>query len=142
MAANAEIALVLERHNDSLTNSWASPKNVFAELANDSVRLNYQVVYPTSVDILQTHAVADYYYYLSVSAHAHLQNYVEGAEGRLARTFLAEGVVDYSRLGKAAALCGYSGYFAVEFLPDQYEGYSQVEALRRDIDFLRGLPDG
>jgi len=142
VAEAAGVIVVLERHNNSLTNSWESPGIVLDALCRANVRLNYQIVHPATGDNYRAHSVADYCQYLRVSSHAHLQNYREQADGTLIRTFLDDGVVDYSQLGIAAARAGYNGFFCIEFLPDMYDGYSKVDALRRDIRYLRGLPDG
>ena len=142
IAGEAGITLVLERHNNSLTNTWDSPPLVLEGIGRENVLLNYQVVYPAPADELRTRAVEDYHHLLGMSGHAHLQNYTTDRSQKLERSFLAEGIVDYSRLGAAAKSANYSGYFMIEFLPDDCRGLSTVESLRRDIEYLRGLPEG
>ena len=142
VARDAGLTVVLERHSGTLTNSWSSPAAVLDEIRMDNVFLNYQVVYPTGIEDLKAHAVKDYQKYLPISAHAHLQNYTRGGDGTLRRSFLEDGVIDYSLLGDAAVHAGYTGFFMIEFLPDTLGGLTQVEALRRDIQFLRALSPG
>ena len=138
-AAHKEgMSVVLERHNSSLTNSWTSPAAVLETIARSNVHLNYQVPHPVRPEELAAGAVDDYRRYLKDSAHAHVQNYRarHGETESPIRCYLDEGVADYSGLGDAAAEAGYNGYFMVEFLPDDLEGLTPVEALRRDIDYL------
>ena len=139
VARDAGLKVVLERHSSTLTNSWSSPAAVLDEIRRDNVLLNYQVVYPAGIEDLKSRAVEDYQNYLRVSAHAHLQNYTSDGDGTLCRSFLEDGLIDYSLLDDAAVRAGYTGYFMIEFLPDNLEGLTEVEALRRDIQFLRDL---
>ena len=138
-ADNEGMTVVLERHNDSLTNSWTSPAEVLKSIARSNVHLNYQVAHPVPANELATRAVEDYRCYLKRSAHAHIQNYrtLPGDRSGPTRCYLDEGLADYSQLGKAAEEAGYDGYFMVEFLPNDLEGLTPVEALKRDIAYLR-----
>ncbi|MBT3275921.1 MAG: hypothetical protein HN368_22420, partial [Spirochaetales bacterium] len=129
--------VVLERHNETLTNTWESPRRVLDLIDRPNMSLNYQVVYPAPVTELRENSAADYRELLGRAAHAHMQNYQELPNGELKRCFLDEGIVDYSALGEAARSAGYAGAFMVEFLPDDTHGLSDVEALRRDLQFIR-----
>ena len=149
------ITIVLERHNNTLTNSWDSPEWVLSSVGRSNVLLNYQVPNPAPAEELLTRGVADYRRYLRVSGHAHLQNYLSGDVGNLEsnresnhgsnhgsnlvgdRCRLDSGVVDYSYLGEAVKETGYSGYFMIEFLPEDIGEESEIEALARDIEYVK-----
>ncbi len=139
VALKSGMSVVLERHNSSLTNSWISPATVLEMIGRRNVYLNYQVPHPIPPAELAAGAIEDYRRYLRVSAHSHLQNYrgTPGDPQNPVRCFLDEGAADYSQIGHAVAASGYEGYFMVEFLPDDLQGLSTIEALKRDIDYLR-----
>ena len=137
-APAAGCRLVLERHNNTLTNSWVSAGEVIAALSSDLVRLCYQIPYPVPAQDLRNRADADFNL-LAISAHAHLQNYREQPDGSLERSLLAEGIVDYGSFGERARRAGYDGYAMVEFVaPDRGELNVQ-EALAADLAYIRSL---
>lgn len=141
MADDAQAAgcrLVLERHNSTLTNSWASAAAVIAALSCDHVRLCYQVPYPVPAHELRNCTDADFEL-LSLSAHAHLQNYREQPDGSLERTLLAEGIVDYGSFGRQVRRAGYDGYAMVEFVATDRGELSAQEALAADLAYIRSL---
>jgi sugar phosphate isomerase/epimerase len=139
-AAERGVTIVLERHNGTLLNRWEGTREILDRIGHEAVCLNYQVVDPATPAEWRTRSVADYRDLLPVSAHAHLQNYAwDEAAGKRVRTYLDAGLVDYSELGDAARAAGYEGWFMVEFLADLREGLDEVRALRKDIDFIRGL---
>ena len=138
-ARDAGIRVVLERHSGTLTEGWEAPLTVLQEIGHPAVALNYQMVYPAPREELAARAVADYRRLLPHSRHAHLQNYAPAAGDRPPRTLIADGVVDYGRLGAAARQCGYDGAFMIEFPADERGGMSVEEALRADVAGVRRL---
>jgi len=138
-AGDARIGVVLERHAGTLTHGWEGIPEILADIGHQNVALNYQVVYPATEDELEDRAVDDYATLLPLSRHAHLQNYLPADDGSLKRAFLDSGIVDYSRLGAVSRASGYTGYFMVEFPADFNDGLSDVETVRRDIDFIKRL---
>jgi sugar phosphate isomerase/epimerase len=138
-AGDAKVRVVLERHAGALTHGWEGVEDLLGEIGHENVSLNYQVVYPASVEELESRGASDYTRLLPLSGHAHLQNYLLDEVGALRRSFLDAGLVDYSRLGEAARAAGYRGYFMVEFPADIDEGLSEADAIRRDMDFIHGL---
>ena len=52
---------------------------------------------------------------------------------------LRRGGEGYSELGEAARSLKYEGYFMVEFLSDLRDGLDDLQALKRDIDFIKSL---
>ncbi len=138
-ARDAGIVVVLERHAGSLTEGWEAPLTVLQEIGHPAVALNYQVVYPAPREELTSRAVTDYRRLLPHSRHAHLQNYSAAAGDRPPRTLVADGVVDYGRLGAAARECGYDGAFMIEFPAEERGGMSVEEAMRADVAGVRRL---
>jgi 3-dehydroshikimate dehydratase len=138
-AADSRVGVVLERHEGTITEGWEGIAELMAEIGHENVALNYQIASSTSEEDLEDRGVEDYTALLPRARHAHLQNYLPLEDGSLKRSFLDSGLVDYSRLGEVARACGYRGYFMVEFPADLNEGLTDVETLRRDIDFIKGL---
>lgn len=138
-ADRAGKTVVLERHENTLLNGWRNVEDVLERIGEDNVRLNYQVPCPATNENYRERAVEDYRRLLPRAAHAHLQNFVPEDEGWRRRTFLEEGIVDYSELGAAARRCGYAGRFMVEFAADRNHGLSPTETVRHDIEFIHSL---
>jgi 3-dehydroshikimate dehydratase len=138
-AGDARIRVVLERHNGSLTHGWDGVPELLEEIHHENVSLNYQIVDPATEEELQDQGVEDFTRLVPLSGHAHMHNYLPLEDGTLKRCFLDSGLVDYSSLGHVARSARYKGYFMVEFPPELNEGLSEVDTIRRDIDFLRGL---
>jgi sugar phosphate isomerase/epimerase len=138
-AAEAGLLVVLERHSDSLTQGWHAPRQVLAEVDHPAVFLNYQVPYPEQQAELRARAVEDYERLLPACRHAHLQNYIASDTTRPPRALIAEGVVDYGRLGAAARACGYDGCFMVEFAADARRGMTAAQAIQADVAGIRRL---
>ena len=136
-AAAEGLTIVLERHSGTLTSGWDSPEEVLSSIDRPNVSLNYQTVFPAAVSELKTKAVEDYRRLITLSSHAHVQNYRQSADGTLSRCFLDEGLVDYTSLGNAAAASGYRGAFMVEFLPDETGNLSERGALEREVKYLK-----
>ncbi|MFW6292013.1 MAG: sugar phosphate isomerase/epimerase family protein [Spirochaetota bacterium] len=138
-AARRGTKVVLERHSGTLTNSWDSAARVIEEISHDNVALCYQVPYPAPAEDLRTRTAVDIDRLLPLSAHAHLQNYAVASDGTLARTLLAEGVVDYAPLSAAVARSGYDGWAMVEFVGEVRAELSEAEALAQDVRFIASL---
>lgn len=138
-AGDAKVRVVLERHAGSLTHGWEGVPELLREIGHQNVSLNYQVAYPATEEELEARGADDYARLLPLSGHAHLQNYLVDEDGLLKTSFLDAGLVDYSRLGEAARSSGYRGYFMVEFAAEINGGLSELDTVRRDIDFIKGL---
>ncbi len=138
-ARDAGCAVVLERHNGTLTNSWDSARCVIDAVDHPSVSLCYQVPYPAPAQELATRVRDDLEALLPYSSHAHLQNYVEATDGTLPRTLLAEGIVDYRPITPIAREAGYTGWAMVEFVGPVRGALSEAEALAADIEFIASL---
>jgi len=138
-ARDAGCAVVLERHNGTLTNGWDSARAVIAAVDHPSVSLCYQVPYPAPAQELATRVRDDLASLLPHSRHAHLQNYVEAADGTLPRTLLGEGIVDYRPITAIARESGYGGWAMVEFVGPVRGARSEAEALAADIAFIESL---
>ena len=141
-ASESGIRIVMERHNNTVLNRWDGIGQILEEIDCDNVYLNYQVPDPAPDEMWKERGAEDYWRWLPYSLHAHLQNYApradDSADPRV-RTYLDCGLVDYSELGEAARNVKYEGYFMVEFLPDLREGLDDLQALKRDIDFIKSL---
>lgn len=138
-ARDAGVTVVLERHSGTLTEGWDAPLTVLQEIGHPAVALNYQVVYPAPAEALAARGADDYRRLLPHARHAHLQNYAAAPGGRPPRTLVADGVVDYGRLGETARACGYDGAFMIEFPADERRGMSVPDALRADVAGVRRL---
>lgn len=134
------ITVVLERHNNTLTNEWDTVAGLMDKINHPHVALNYQIPSPASKLEFETKSINDYTKLLPYSKHAHLQNYVSQEEIKWGeRSFLDNGVVDYSKLPEAIAQANYDGFFMVEFLPTDREGLSELDTIKREIDFITSL---
>ena len=132
-------AVVLERHNGTLTDSWSSASRVIDDIGSDNVFLCYQVPYPVPPDDLRSKTAADFAQLLPRSAHAHLQNYVDRVAGRLPRALLGNGIVDYTAFGSCARSASYEGWAMVEFVADERGNLTEDQALAADVAFIRSL---
>ncbi len=137
LASKEKITLVLERHNSTITNQWDNIENILNEINSDNVFLNYQMPHPATVGEYKTKSISDYTKLLKYSKHAHLQNYTKDDEFQ--RAFLDAGIVDYSEIGEAGRETNYSGYFMVEFPAEVNEGLDELDALKKDIEFIKNL---
>jgi len=138
-AQDMGMTVVLERHVGSLTEGWEAPLTVLTEIDHEAVSLNYQVVYPASQEEITSLSVSDYRRLLPRSLHAHLQNYIPTIGGQLRRTFISDGMVDYSALQQTAIGCSYNGSFMIEFSADERGSMSVEEAVRADVLAVRKL---
>lgn len=137
-ASAANITVVLERHCGTITSAWGGIDDLMRRIAHPSVHLNYQIPYPASADEYDTRSVRDYTSLLAFAKHIHLQNYIRDTVKNPKRTSLADGIVDYSRFGAAAAAAGYRGYAMIEFLPDN-AGHDGSVLLENDIRYIKSL---
>ena len=138
-AAERDIVTVLERHHGSLTDDWDAPEKVIEEVAHPAVFLNYQVPHPVDPDEYSIKSPDDFRSLLSVSRHAHLQNYVVDSTGEMKRSLLDHGLIDYSAFGRLAAEIGYDGWSMVEFCADERAGLSHEQAMAHDVAYLSAL---
>jgi sugar phosphate isomerase/epimerase len=113
-AADRGITLVVERHNNTLTDYGAAARRLIDRANHPAVRLNYQVPYPLD-PAGYADLTADLRMHLPVSAHMHVQNY--RAED-LKRVPLAEGIVRYADWPPLLAETGFNGWAMLEFLPE------------------------
>ncbi|MEK6793253.1 MAG: sugar phosphate isomerase/epimerase family protein [Spirochaetota bacterium] len=138
-ALAAGIAIVLERHCNTITSAWDGVDVLMKRIGHPNIFLNYQIPYPSSAEDYEKRSADDHKTLMPFAHHVHLQNYVRDTSVRNPkRTFLAEGVVDYAKFGAAAKASGFTGYAMVEFLADKAD-MSETELIRRDIDFIRTL---
>ena len=135
----AGCTVVLERHNGTLTDTWTSASRVMDDIGHGNVFLCYQVPYPAAAEELRSRVAADAAQLLPLSAHAHLQNYADRPEGRLPRTLLGDGIVDYASFGTHARRAHFGGWSMVEFVADVRGSMSEDEALAADVAFIASL---
>ncbi len=138
-ASDAGMQVVLERHGGTLTAGWEAPDPLLERINHPAVGLNYQIVGPSGEDGYADMAVRDFTRLLPLSWHAHMHNYPSATAGSRERCFLDNGIIDYSSMSDVIRSAGYEGYFMVEFPADLNEGLSDVDTLRRDIDFIKSL---
>lgn len=139
-ARAAEIMIVLERHVDTILNDWSHTEEIMKDLVSDNVFLNYQIVWPAAVSQYKANSVKDYTSLLKYSRHAHLQNYSVAPDGQISeRSYLDQGVVDYSSLPEAVLKSGYKGYFMVEFPAIAEASADLKENVRHDINYIKSL---
>ena len=138
-AGDSRIGVVLERHDGTLTEGWEGVPELLGEIAHPNVWLNWQIATPADEVELAERGVRDYTTLLPLSRHAHLHNYTATDDGRLGTCHFDVGLLDYRGLAQVARSCGYQGYFMVESPVEVGEGLGEVESVRRDIDFIKGL---
>jgi len=136
-AQKSSITIVIERHSKTITNQWDNIKDIFNRIKSDNVFLNYQIPRPASKQDYELKSIADYSSLLSISRHAHLQNYSVNDINK--RTFLDSGIIDYSQLTRVIKETNYPGYFMIEHPEEMDNNLDLKESLKRDIDFIRGL---
>ncbi len=148
LASEEGLQVVLERHNRTLTNEWDTTERVVQTIRErvehpELFGLCYQVPYPVPADELRRKFASDAQALMHVSLHCHLQNYqvpdTNTEDHRYPRTFLKDGIVDYSKLSPAARAAGYEGWGMIEFLPDERGSAGTDEALAKDIAFTKTL---
>ena len=147
-AADSGMETILERHNNSLTHGWDSPRRLLERIDHDHVFLNYQIPYPMPESDLAERSIGDYRRLLPLAKQAHMQNYQRSETGELERTFLDSGVVDYGELPSAITESGYDGYLMIEFcaldvdhLTDRNRS-AYIDAIGRDTEYLETLLPG
>ena len=136
--AKAEnISIVLERHSNTITNGWDNIPDILSDINKSNVYLNYQIVFPDLKENIIAKANSDYNNLLPLSIHAHLQNYSKTDFPK--RSFLDNGIIDYTGLREAISLANYNGYFMIEFLPGIREDLNDFDTVKREIDFIKSL---
>lgn len=140
VASEKGIGVVLERHENTLTNSYEGVTKLFERIKHPTVSLNYQIPAPRTGKYYREKSVQDFASFLPISTHAHLQNYV-GSENSnwQPRAFLEEGIIDYKEFGRVAKETSYNGAVMVEFLADKRNMEDDFTALKKDIDFIKTL---
>ena len=148
LASEEGLTVVLERHNNTLTNSWDTTHEAVSRIREqvehpELFGLCYQVPYPVPVNEFASRFAADVESLLPLTLHSHLQNYAAmdpaPDDNRFPRTLLDSGLVDYGAFSKACATSGFSGSAMVEFVAVDRGNLSELDALKRDVEYIRTL---
>ncbi|MFA5859052.1 MAG: sugar phosphate isomerase/epimerase family protein [Elusimicrobiota bacterium] len=139
-AAIEGITIVIERHNNTITNGWHDvPLKLLERVGRKNCKLNYQPPYPFTEEDYKTKMGQDMKLLLPVSGHCHLQNY-KIANGQHVSAPLGSGVIDYSGLGKFVRESGYTGAFMLEFMPKSgYETSDPRVIIKAELDYIKKI---
>lgn len=136
-ARDAGVTVVVERHAGSHADTAERTRRLLGAIDRENVALNYQVLdflAPDQVDAQPADA-ADL---VPLARYFHLKNYQPNPEpgGRLLPgASLAEGVLDYAAILRAAFDAGYAGPLTLEFL--SMKPIPLEEKLAGDVAFVR-----
>jgi len=131
------LTLLLEMHDDTLTDTGATARRMVEEVACDNVALVYQpsLGYEAEDPLARLEQVAPFV------QHVHAQNAEPPEHPGEAprRTLIGRGVVDYRALAGRLAAAGYGGYLQVEFVVGSLA--EKVSAAAADVAYLRSITD-
>ncbi|HEY3415402.1 MAG TPA: TIM barrel protein [Armatimonadota bacterium] len=139
LAAARGVQLVVERHNNSLTDFGDAALRLFTLIPHPAVRLNYQAPYPWTEQAYCAELADDLRRYLPLSAHMHVQNFTRRDDG-LVQVPVAEGLINFAMYDPLLAEAQFDGWAMLEFLPDIPE-ISKVALARRELASLGRLLD-
>ncbi|MFO8082083.1 MAG: sugar phosphate isomerase/epimerase family protein [Armatimonadota bacterium] len=133
-AGRMGLKFAVEMHTNTLADTAASAKRLVEDVGEDNFGLNYQPLPSLSDDPVKRLKRV-----LPHVSHFHAQNYaaLDGDAGKIERTNLAEGVIDFVPLVSLLQDNGYDGYVAVEFSPSNAE--DKRAAVLRDCIYLQNI---
>lgn len=140
-AEDAGITIVIERHAGSFADTVERVERLLVAIDRPNVALNYQPLDSLSeaeAEAAKQHQ--DCARLIGRSRYFHVKNYYPSADGSgSVRPFasIADGVLDYRAILRAAAAGGYDGPLAIEFLA--LDDRSAEEKLAQDVGFLQGV---
>jgi len=127
-AGDEDLILAIETHDDYLCETSAATLKWLDDVGAENLKLNWQVSSRQHADDPLGNLAA----LLPHIVNVHAQNF--GVPER-ERRFLAEGIVDYSRIIRELRQAGFDGYIEVEFVA----GDGSVDALKKDFAYLQRL---
>ncbi len=133
------ITVVIERHAGSFADTVERVERLLDAIDRPNVALNYQPLDSLS-DVEAADQHQDCARLIGRARYFHVKNYYPSADGSgSVRPFasIADGVLDYRAILRAAAEGGYDGPLAIEFLA--LDDRPAEEKLARDVELLRGI---
>lgn len=131
------LTLAMEMHADTLCLTPEGALRVMEMTGADNLKLNYQVRDFTNPDVERdVDLIGD----KVVMVHA--QNFKPSCceEGKMIRSLVRGGTVDYDRALSLLAAHGFEGYVEVEFLPgENVSEDALLESLRKDAAYLNEI---
>ena len=131
------LTLAMEMHSGTLCATPEGALRVIEQSGSPNLKLNFQVVNFANADIENLVSMVGRH-----SVNVHAQNFQPSGveEGKMERSLIQEGVVDYERVLSLLSKQGFDGFVEVEFVKD--EGLSEsamMDALKKDARYLRML---
>lgn len=128
-AADAGVQLVVEMHNNRLSDTVDGCLRLIEGVSRDNFRMNFQPMFTDTPE--QTLDAAQLIAPFVTTVHA--QNYV--SVGKNTRSLISDGLIDYDTVVGILRAVGFDGYLEVEFVKED----DPEAALKADADYLRKL---
>lgn len=130
-AADANLELVVEMHNNRLSDTVEGCLRLVEGVQRDNFRMNFQPMFTDTPETI-LNAAQEIAPFVST---VHAQNYVE--TGKNTRSLVSEGIVDFDTVIGIFRAVGFDGYLEVEFVKED----DPEKALKADAEYLRKLCD-
>lgn len=128
-AADIGVKLVVEMHNNRLSDTVDGCLRLIEGVSRDNFRMNFQPMFSNSPEVTLDEAQRIAPFVSTV----HAQNYV--SVGKNTRSLISEGLVDFNTVIGIFRAVGFDGYLEVEFVSEE----DPEAALNADAAYLRKL---
>lgn len=133
------ITLAMEMHSGTLCATPEGALRVIEQTNSPNLKINFQVVDPSSPDLERTIAMVGRYV-----VNVHAQNYRRSPldPEKIELCLLEEGMVDYDKVLSLLAEQGFNRFVEVEFLKGEHVSEeAMLDSLRKDAAYLQKLVD-
>jgi sugar phosphate isomerase/epimerase len=129
----------MEMHSGTLCATPEGALRVIEQTNSPNLKINFQVVDPSSPDLERTIAMVGRYV-----VNVHAQNYRRSPldPEKIELCLLEEGMVDYDKVLSLLAEHGFNRFVEVEFLKGEHVSEeAMLDSLRKDAAYLQKLVD-